>query len=106
MAQQETAQNRAAMRVAAGHIDDSASQIRGQQTNLNSHKDAVLVGWKGDAASAFGAAFLAFDEDMKKVLSTLDKLHESLVHNEINYQKNEESQKEAVNNIHNFINGF
>ncbi|GAA4640691.1 hypothetical protein GCM10023196_107250 [Actinoallomurus vinaceus] len=103
---QESAQNRAAMRVAAGHIDDIASQIKGQQMNLNSHKDAVLVGWKGNAAGAFGTAFVAFDEDMTKVLNTLNRLHESLVHNEINYQKNEETQTEAVNNIHNFINGF
>jgi hypothetical protein len=43
---------------------------------------------------------------MTKVLTALNRLHESLVHNEINYQKIEESQREAVNNIHQFINGF
>jgi WXG100 family type VII secretion target len=103
---QESAQNRAAMKLAAGHIDRIASEIKGQQMNLSTHRDAVLVGWKGMAAGAFGNAFDAFDRDMTKVLTTLNRLHESLVHNEINYQKNEETQTEAVNNIHQYINGI
>jgi WXG100 family type VII secretion target len=94
------------MAKAAGELDHAASTIKGLQTQLGAHRDAVLVGWKGKASNAFGDAFVTFNEDMTKVLVAMNRLHESLVHNRINYEKAEELQTDSAKAIHQFLNGF
>jgi WXG100 family type VII secretion target len=99
-----SAQDRAAMAKAAGDIDHAASTIKGLQTQLNGHKQAVLAGWQGNASRAFDGVFQSFDEDMTKVLTALQGLHESLVHNRVNYESTEQQQTDAANAIHSLLN--
>jgi WXG100 family type VII secretion target len=92
------------MAKAAGQIDQAASTIKGLQTSLQGHQQAVLAGWEGNAATAFNKAFLSFDEDMRKVLTALNGMHEKLVHNRIQYEAAEERQTDAAKAIHQFLN--
>jgi WXG100 family type VII secretion target len=100
----ESAQDRAAMAKAAGDIDEAASTIKGLQTSLHGHKAAVLAGWQGNAAHAFDGVFTSFDEDMTKVLTALNGMHEKLVHNRTQYEAAEEQQTDAAKAIHQFLN--
>jgi WXG100 family type VII secretion target len=101
---EQSANDRAAMAKAAGQIDQAASTIKGHQTSLQGHHQAVLAGWEGNASQAFNHAFLSFDEDMGKVLTALKDMHEKLVHNRIQYEAAEQQQTDAANAIHQFLN--
>lgn len=92
------------MAKAAQDIDEAASTIKGLQTSLNGHKQAVLAGWQGNAAHAFDAVFQSFDEDMTKVLTALGGMHEKLVHNRVQYENTEQQQTDAAKAIHGFLN--
>jgi WXG100 family type VII secretion target len=92
------------MAKAAGDIDEAASTIKGLQTSLQGHKAAVLSGWQGNAASAFDQVFQSFDEDMNKVLTALNGMHESLVKNRTQYESAEQQQTDAAKAIHQFLN--
>lgn len=92
------------MAKAASDIDEAASTIKGLQTSLNGHKQAVLAGWKGNAAIAFDGVFQSFDEDMTKVLTALNGMHEKLVHNRTQYESAEQEQTDAAKAIHQFLN--
>lgn len=92
------------MAKAAGDIDHAASTIKGLQSQLQGHKAAVLAGWQGNAASAFSGVFESFNEDMTKVLTALNGLHESLVKNRINYEANEQQTSDASKAIQSLLN--
>lgn len=92
------------MAKAAQDIDEAASTIKGLQTSLQGHKAAVLSGWQGNAANAFDGVFQAFDEDMSKVLTALNGMHESLVHNRTQYEAAEQQQTDAARAINQFLN--
>jgi WXG100 family type VII secretion target len=94
------------MAKAAGDLDHAASTVKGLQTQLSAHKDAVLTGWKGNAATAFDGVFLAFNEDMTKVLKAMNGLHESLVQNRINYEATEERNTDSAKAIHQALNSL
>ncbi len=92
------------MAKAAQNIDEAASTIKGLQTSLHGHKSAVLSGWQGTAASAFDGVFQSFDEDMNKVLTALNGMHEKLVHNRTQYEAAEQQQTDAAKAINQFLN--
>jgi WXG100 family type VII secretion target len=92
------------MAKAAQDLDEASSTIKGLQTSLNGHKQAVLAGWQGNAAHAFDGVFQAFDEDMSKVLNALNGMHEKLVHNRTQYESAEQQQTDAAKAIHQFLN--
>lgn len=92
------------MAKAATDIDEAASTIKGLQTSLSGHKQAVLAGWQGNAAQAFDGVFQSFDEDMTKVLTALNGMHEKLVHNRTQYESAEQEQTDAARAINQFLN--
>lgn len=92
------------MAKAAQDIDEAASTIKGLQTSLDGHKQSVLSGWQGNAASAFDGVFQSFNEDMSKVLTALNGMHEKLTHNRTQYESAEQQQTDAAKAIHGFLN--
>ena len=63
------------MAKAAQDIDEAASTIKGLRRRCRAQGRRPR-GWQGNAASAFDGVFTSFDEDMSKVLTALNGMHE------------------------------
>ncbi len=83
----------------ADKIDDSASTIRGMKTLLDSHRQQLAQHWPGVLSGAFAKVVVVYDDELTKVLTSLETIHEMLVHSKITYDSNEQQQQEAVTAI-------
>ncbi|MBW8485256.1 WXG100 family type VII secretion target [Actinomadura sp. PM05-2] len=93
------------MAQAATRIQDSAGIVKGLQSNLEGHKSSLMSGWAGNASVSFDRVFNEFQQDMNKVRTALEGMHEKLVHTKVQYESTEEEQTEAVNKINSLLNG-
>jgi WXG100 family type VII secretion target len=101
----QSAQDRAAMAIAAQRVDHAASTIKGLQVRLQGQKAQVLGGWRGNASIAFDRVFTDFDGEFTKILAALEGIHEKLVHTRIQYETTEQEQTDAANAISSLLNG-
>jgi len=102
---QRSSVDRAEMAQAASRVEDAAQDLRQIQSAVGQEQSQLQGRWIGDAGSAFTKVFNEFNQELSKVLQTLDNLHEKLVHTKINYEASEQSQTESVNRIAGLLNG-
>jgi WXG100 family type VII secretion target len=92
------------MAQAAQKLDDAANITRGLRTRLQGHKSQLMSNWEGISAAAFNRVFDQFDADFAKVLTTMEGMHEKLVHTRIKYESTEQEQQAAVNRVAGLLN--
>ncbi|MEV5704630.1 WXG100 family type VII secretion target [Actinoallomurus sp. NPDC052274] len=97
--------NHAAMRQAAGEINDKANIIKGLQNTLEGHKDDLMRGWGGEAAMTFSAVHREFNEDFTKVIQALEGMHEALTHTAITFEAKEQENREAASEVQRLLAG-
>ena len=100
----ESAANRAAMATAAKQVEDAVTQVRGQQSQLAGFHSDMMGGWKGDAATAFTAAYEAFNADFTQVINALEEFHPKLTATRSRYEANEQTLTSASNRVAGQIN--
>lgn len=87
------------IKASAGRIDESASTINGLKTAIDGHRQSLQTHWKGVSSGTFAKVMTVYDEELKKVLTSLEDIHEKLVHSKIQYETNEQQSTEAVSAI-------
>ena len=92
------------MAQAAQKLEDAVGTTRGIQTQLQGHKAELLSQWEGNAARAFDTVFEQFDQDFRKVITTMEGMHEKLVQTRTTYERTEEEQTATVNKVSGIIN--
>ena len=100
----ESAVNRAAMATAAQQVEDAVTQVRGQQSQLAGFHSDMMGGWKGDAATAFTAAYEAFNADFSQVISALEEFYPKLTTTRSRYEANEQTMTSVSNRVASQIN--
>jgi WXG100 family type VII secretion target len=91
--------NTADIKASADRIDHSASVIQGMKKEIDGHRVALQVHWKGVSSNTFGKVMSVYDEELGKVLTSLNDIHEKLVHSGVTYDSTEQEQGEAVSAI-------
>lgn len=94
-----------ALQQAAARTEDSANIIKGIESRLGGYKSSLMSGWEGEAAQAFKLAFDSFESDLGDMREVLEGMYEQLTDTELTYESTEQEQKEAVNKIHELLNG-
>jgi len=89
----------------ASRIDQAANTIRGLKTEIDGHRATLAQHWGGASANSFGRVMTVYDEELKKVLASLNNIHEKLVHTKIQYESNEQQQEDAVSAVEQALNG-
>lgn len=97
--------NHAAMRQAAGEINDKANIIKGLQNTLEGHKQELMSGWGGVAALTFQQVHDEFNQDFTKVINALQGMHESLTSTAITFESKEQENREAASEVQRLLNG-
>jgi WXG100 family type VII secretion target len=92
------------MATAARQVEDAVTQIRGQQSQLGGFHATMMGGWKGEAASAFTAAYEAFNTDFTAVISALDEFYPKLTTSRARYEANEQALSASANKVATQIN--
>ncbi|HEY8788821.1 MAG TPA: WXG100 family type VII secretion target [Actinopolymorphaceae bacterium] len=87
------------IKASADRIDESASTINGLKTAIDGHRQALQTHWKGASSGTFAKVMTVYDEELTKVLASLEDIHEKLVHSKIQYESNEQQSTEAVSAI-------
>jgi len=87
------------IKASADRIDESASTINGLKTAIDGHRQALQTHWKGVSSGTFVKVMTVYDEELTKVLTSLENIHEKLVHSKIQYETNEQQSNEAVSAI-------
>lgn len=87
------------IKASADRIDESASTIKGLKTAIDGHRVALQTHWQGVSSGTFGKVMSVYDEELTKVLASLEDIHEKLVHSKIRYETNEQQSNEAVSAI-------
>jgi WXG100 family type VII secretion target len=87
------------IKASADRIDESASTINGLKTAIDGHRQALASHWKGVSSGTFAKVMTVYDEELTKVLASLEDIHEKLVHSKIHYETNEQQSDEAVSAI-------
>jgi WXG100 family type VII secretion target len=100
----ESAVNRAAMATAAKQVEDAVTQVRGQQSQLAAFHGDMMSGWQGEAATAFTAAYEAFNADFTQVINALQEFHPKLITTRSRYEANEQTLTSSANRVASQIN--
>ena len=100
----ESAVNRAAMATAAQQVEDAVTQVRGQQSQLAGFHSDMMSGWVGTAASAFTAAYEAFNTDFTQVINALQEFQPKLTTSRSRYEANEQVLTTSANRVAGQIN--
>jgi ESAT-6 family protein len=100
----ESAVDRAAMATAAKQVEDAVTQVRGQQSQLAGFHSDLMAGWQGQAASAFTAAYEAFNADFTQVINALQEFYPKLTTTRSRYDANEQTLTSASNRVAGQIN--
>ncbi|HEV2377926.1 MAG TPA: WXG100 family type VII secretion target [Streptosporangiaceae bacterium] len=100
----ESAVNRAAMATAAKQVEDAVAQVRAGQSQLAGFHATLMAGWQGQAASAFTAAYEAFNADFTQVINALDEFYPKLTTTRSRYEANEETLTSSANRVASQIN--
>jgi WXG100 family type VII secretion target len=100
----ESAVDRAAMATAAKQVEDAVTQVRGQQSQLAGFHGDLMAGWQGQAASAFTAAYEAFNADFTQVINALQEFYPKLTTTRSRYDANEQTLTSASNRVAGTIN--
>jgi WXG100 family type VII secretion target len=87
------------IKASADRIDESASTINGLRTAIERHRQALQTHWKGVSSGTFAKVMTVYDEELTKVLASLEDIHGKLVHSKIQYETNEQQSNEAVSAI-------
>ena len=100
----ESAVNRAAMATAAKQVEDAVTQVRAEQAQLTGFHGDMMTGWQGQAASAFTAAYEAFNADFTQVINALQEFYPKLTTTRSRYEANEQTLTSASNRVAGTIN--
>jgi WXG100 family type VII secretion target len=87
------------MSTAASQIDTALSEIRAQQSQLANYNSDLVGSWKGEAATAFAAAFTQFNEDFTIVVNALNGILERMGASHTNYNTVEAANQQSVSRI-------
>lgn len=93
------------MATAASQLQEAVDDIRAQQSRLTSAHSTMMGGWSGDAASAFTAAYEAFNADFTKVITAMQGMQTRLVGTRANYEASEQANTTSANRVMGLING-
>ena len=100
----ESAVDRAAMATAAKQVEDAVTQVRAEQSQLSGFHADMMSGWAGQAASAFTAAYEAFNNDFTQVINALQEFYPKLTSTRSRYEANEQALTSASNRVAGQIN--
>lgn len=100
----EATVDRALMATAANQVEDAVHQVRATQSQLAGQVEALQGGWQGEAASAFQAAFQAFNADFTQIISALEEFHPKLLANQAKYNAQEETLSSSARRVSGLIN--
>lgn len=89
----------------ASRIDQAANTIRGLKSEIDGHRVTLATHWGGASADSFARVMTVYDEELNKVLGSLQTIHEKLVHAKITYESNEQQQQDAVSAVDQALNG-
>lgn len=103
MAGEVTVQRDAISR-AANQLNDAYSAVTALRQQLEGHQQELMGVWKGTAATAFQNVYVAFDEDMQKVLTAMNTLHEKMTQTHATYNATEAQQSQTVSKVAGLLN--
>jgi WXG100 family type VII secretion target len=92
------------MATAAQQVEDAVTQVSGQQSQLAGFHSDLMAGWQGTAASAFTAAYEAFNADFTQVINALREFHPKLTTTRSRYEANEQVLTSSANRVASQIN--
>jgi len=92
------------MATAAKQVEDAVTQVRGQQSQLAGFHGDLMGGWQGQAASAFNAAYDAFNADFTQVINALQEFYPRLATTRSRYEANEQVLTSSANRVASAIN--
>jgi WXG100 family type VII secretion target len=92
------------MATAAKQVEDAVTQVRGQQSQLAAFHGDMMAGWQGQAATAFTAAYEAFNADCTQVINALQEFHPKLATTRSRYEANEQTLTSSANRVASQIN--
>ncbi len=100
----EVTVQRDAINRAAGQLDEAYGVVMGLRQQLEGHQQQLMGSWKGQAASAFQNVYVAFDEDLARVLNAMNQLHDNMMGTHATYNATEAQQTQTVNKVSGLLN--
>jgi WXG100 family type VII secretion target len=93
-----------ALRDGARRVDGTAQVIDAVLATLTADVEAMLAGWRGEAASAFAGLHGRFAEHAGRIVQSLRSMHDALEHTGSIYGRQESDGHRALSNLANRIN--
>jgi WXG100 family type VII secretion target len=93
------------MAAAVNQLQSAVEEVTSQQSRLAGEQATMMGGWKGQAASAFDAAFTTFNADYTKVIRAMQNIQEALRANLANYTADEAANVHLSTTVSSALNG-
>lgn len=90
---------------AGQQMQDSNQQLQGNLAKLAGECEQIEGSWSGQAAAAFQNLMVRFQDDAKKLNTSLDQISEAIAGNANAYRQQEQEASESVSKIASALGG-